>query len=1425
MEPYRIFLSSPVDVQFERDRAEHVVKRVNAERVDQRQIEIVRWEHEFYRAEADFQAQIPAPADCDLVICIFWKRLGTELPEKYARPDGTIPTGTEYEFECAMSAAAGRHEKLPDVLVYRKTAPVTFTVDNVELERAQYDRFMAFWQRWFRNEKGHFLAGFQTFPSPDEFEALLDRHLRAWLRDREQDVAWTKGSPYRGLEPFDVEHAPIFFGRKREVERARARLLASAMAGRPFLLITGASGSGKSSLARAGLIPRLGQVGGLSTMGSALRWCILTPGQIVGNWAAGLAERLVDKQAIGNELAQGDFATPQVLTAQLARADSSSPLPLTKALERAGAAIATAEGRASAPNVVLLILVDQLEELFTWPKAEAKKFLELLEALCSAQGSGIWVVATMRSDFQHRLAEHPELERLAGRIELKGPGEAERTLELVLPAMADLREMIVQPARAAGLTFETSPNGARDLAQLLEMEARPEAMPAVQFLLNELYSRRRGNLLTLEAFDALSGVAGVMAQRGEEIYYSIDASARQSFPRVVRALVSQVGSDVPANSRRVPASAFTGDRAASRLLGALSDARIVISDQGVLRFAHDSVLSGWKRLRDQISEEHRLFEARERLEQLCGRWVGGKVGLAKPTKQLLQGFPLAEGRELLAKWGADGLIDRQPELPAFISASDRRDRRNRQLKTLAVAGTASVFVIGGMLYQRQLRDTERARIAADASVLVARSGVQLRKGDIWRAISAAASAYGLLPEEDSRSALAAAMLELSPHLHSTIEIGAQSVEAMTWGSSGTLLYATAERGGRLLELVAHERRPPSDAQGMTIPQLDREQDGNLTKAVALRQLSPDRVMAVLNDGTLALIGQGNAPRLTRLLGADGKPLSRTTFPTAHTAAIGATGALTVVAMNGDDIALIECTLPSLADCRTHALADVRGTAVAISPDEQRFAVGDEEGAVSVYDRKGKRLAKSERIGEKLVSLGWSDVRNWLAAGTAEGDVAIIDAGVAELAVLAKAEMRGFPTTTVAWSPKTAELAFACGRGPVCVWPLTVGSDGTLIEAPARRLEGHSNAVTHLAWSPAGDLMASISNDGTIRTWSGAQNRDAGYSLYAEAGSAQTIVATSPDGLWLGAGDKDGVLRIWELATMRMARREQLAEGSEVVALAWSRSGHVAVALEGGRISVVPADEKKPVRSLEIETGLSARLAWADDDRIIALPIKQEKRVALIDATGDKLQVRRHLGPIGDATPWGVVADRTGKQLLVTFADSQGEVRVFDLATGSWQPMTYTDEVKRDPVVAGSLSVSADGRLLAISGGDSFVRLFDIAARRSWRALPIDANEPHAVAFSPDGLKLAALGADNRLSVWSVRGSSVERLAALSAVPTRAVLADGDSRHQNARWLAWVTNHSIAITSETPAITVIEFDAAQWKRRTDAIAPVPFSQIK
>jgi len=213
---FRIFISSPSDVFAERERVERVIVRLNGE-FGGALLEAIRWERSYYTAAKTFQDQIPLPSQTDLVLCILWKRLGFELPADYRRPDGTTPTGTEWEFEDAMQAARARGT--PDVLVYRKAAPVLLDAEQVEMERAQFEALKTFWSRWFRSETGQFTAAYQSFETADQLEAQVEDHIRQWLARHKvgaPGVTWSieaQGSPFRGLQPFDAGHAAVFFGR------------------------------------------------------------------------------------------------------------------------------------------------------------------------------------------------------------------------------------------------------------------------------------------------------------------------------------------------------------------------------------------------------------------------------------------------------------------------------------------------------------------------------------------------------------------------------------------------------------------------------------------------------------------------------------------------------------------------------------------------------------------------------------------------------------------------------------------------------------------------------------------------------------------------------------------------------------------------------------------------------------------------------------------------------------------------------------------------------------------------------------------------------------------------------------------------------------------------------------------------------------
>jgi hypothetical protein len=248
---------------------DRVVSRLNGAFRGAVSIQTIRWENAFYTAESTFQDQIPRAAECDIVVAILKARLGTPLPPEFARmADGTpYPSGTAYELLTAIEAA--KTGPLPDVFVFRNDiAPLT-RIDDPQRPaiEAEWARVRGFFERWFVNREEGFKAAFNSFDTTDAFEAELDRLLRAWLAEKVlggRSVVWpveVLGSPFTGLRSFGVKHAPVFFGRGREIERALDAWREAAGGGVAFLLVNGLSGSGKSSLVKAGVAPRLTAAG------------------------------------------------------------------------------------------------------------------------------------------------------------------------------------------------------------------------------------------------------------------------------------------------------------------------------------------------------------------------------------------------------------------------------------------------------------------------------------------------------------------------------------------------------------------------------------------------------------------------------------------------------------------------------------------------------------------------------------------------------------------------------------------------------------------------------------------------------------------------------------------------------------------------------------------------------------------------------------------------------------------------------------------------------------------------------------------------------------------------------------------------------------------------------------------------------------
>jgi len=717
----------------ERRLAQAVVDRLNAEQPGEPLFSLTRWEQSFYSATGNFQDQISSPGEHDIVVFIFWKRLGTDLPASYNRPDGTSRTGTEYEFEDALEARARRADQLPDVLVYRKTAKVLFSEESLEAERAQKKSLDQFWERWFRSDTGHFIAGFQSFADGRSLEQQFERNLREWLRRRHAgQVVWDvarQGSPYRGFAAFEEAQSGLFFGRDGDMNRARARFIEAAIGrdsgkrGTPFLLILGASGSGKSSFLRAGLIPRMRNAGAPAFLedGSdaihAFRTLIVTPREMGASLCGGLAAALyrahssVTHSATGlPELAQGDYQSAESFAELAALSPNSATAPILRALDRVSPDASASDGEESPQRFGLLLGIDQMEELFARADADRQSFVKLLAALASS--GRVWITGSMRNDFYDRLRQDPDLNALV---------ERGRLYDLLPPSLPEYRDIIRQPAKAAGLKFETSEY--RDLAAEIESEAGSDgALPMIAFLLEKLFSERRGDLMTLETYDRLGGAAGALGQEGDEMFAALNDDVQAAFPRVVRRLVRKSVQDLVPTATAAPLEAFPPDSPERQLVTALREKRLVqfFSVLGTgevagvqVRWSHEALLTRWLRLRNSIDADRRDYETLDRMQSAHSLWLGTPE--SQRSGRLLADLALAEANDLLSRWGTD--LD--PALRQFVQASaahaQARRKRRRQIVIVTVAALSALSIVATIAGVSALRQRDRALLEETAA--------------------------------------------------------------------------------------------------------------------------------------------------------------------------------------------------------------------------------------------------------------------------------------------------------------------------------------------------------------------------------------------------------------------------------------------------------------------------------------------------------------------------------------------------------------------------------------------------------------------------------------------------------------------------------------------------------------------------------------
>ncbi|MET7332808.1 WD40 repeat domain-containing protein [Nonomuraea sp. NPDC005650] len=1063
--------------------------------------------------------------------------------------------------------------------------------------------------------------------------------------------------PYPGLEAFTETEASVFFGRDDQANELIKRLHAGH--DEAFVVVVGASGSGKSSLVHAGLLPRL----------RSRKWIILPTvspkTDPVGSLATALADEGLDLRHTVSKL----------------RNDSSSLAQLiTQVRQQKGRRL----GR-------VLLMIDQMEELFTLSGGHDREAFLTLIAEALAADRRLWVVGTARIEFLRNFLE-------TSHASLFG-----HPLALGAITRADLRMVIEEPAALAEMKFAPGL-----VAKIVEDTGTSDALPLLAYLLQELYfAVGPGRIVTVEDYVRLGGVSGALARQADQVL--LDLRGEEDMSTILNVLFRFVTTDGAQVTRRIVplAPLSTAER---RVVDSFVDARLLVTDltngSAVAQVAHEALFRQWPPLRQEVEARSEQLRQRAELE----RWTMDWQHSGRKFDYLLTG----ERLQLALQW-VDHIGEHLPEVVhEFINQSKSRDLAYLRSVSESVAEYVlanvekhpDLAVILALAALSECPPTGHAVRALFASLAFNHlADVMVGHNDsLWR----------LAWSPDGRR-IATTSVDSTARIWDTTtgSCGAvlgghtRTVESVAWAPDSTHL-ATASRDG-IIRIWTTE-----GALASTL-----SQPNDVIRAV---QWSPDgRQIACGADQTVRVwdVARGEIDREF----------------TGHRDHVFA------VAFSPDGSRLASCSHDRtirIWDFATGEALVLEGhqdlvEGISWSPDGSRIASASSDQSARIWDvASGRQVLLIRGHSDSVWGVQWSPHGDRLATCGADRTARIWNPeNAAEIVAL---HGHSGDVFDICWSPDGAQVATASDDGSLRTWTVNPrGAEQVLLTghaAPVRRalflppladdqrelavtcsddqtvrvwdiatgesvhvLHEHQDAVMGMA--VADGMVLTCSKDRTARIWHGLEsNPEIRHVLPCTDGIAEAVALSGDVAAVAG---RDNVIRLWSTVD---GTQTQVLSGHKdwVVDIAWSRSGRFLASASDDRTARIwDVATHQDIRILSGHESWVDSVAWSPDDRFVV--------------TGS--------------------ADRT--------------LRVWNVATGEQVAVMsgHQDRVH-------AVSWSPDGAHIATASHDSTIRLWDAHTHTEVGVIGVHRDKATSVAWSPDSSCVISGSYDGTARVWKSR---------------------------------------------------------------------------